>query len=368
MLGYQTPGSERYRNTIMFRFAHPDYFYFLIAVPILMALYTYVRMQSVKAKKLFSSSELFARLAEQHSTRKGGVKAAISILAFTSLVIALANPQVGTRMEEVKQEGVDLFIALDVSKSMLAEDIKPNRLEKAKYEIGNLIERLAGDKIGMIVFSGEAYTQFPLTIDYSAANLLLDVIDVESVPNPGTAIGSAIEQSMKSFNFEDPATKVLVIMTDGENNSGDVIEKAKEAVEKGVRIYTIGLGSPAGAPIPIYNANGQQSDFKRDRSGNVVLTKLDESSLQEIASIGKGKYFRATNSQDELNAIYKEINGLEKREFGAKQFTEYDDKFQYFLFIALILLFIEVILSDKRTEWLAQYNPFRGLRSSKGMK
>ncbi len=352
----------------MFRFAHPDYLYFLTAIPVFIALYAYVRMQSNQAKKLFSTSELFIRLAEQHSTRKGGVKATLFVLAFVLLVIALANPQVGTRMEEVKQEGVDLFIALDVSKSMLAEDIKPNRLEKAKYEIGNLIERLAGDKIGMIVFSGEAYTQFPLTIDYSAANLLLDVIDVESVPNPGTAIGSAIEQAMKSFNFEDPSTKVLVIMTDGENNSGDAIEKAKEAIEKGVKLYTIGLGSPAGAPIPIYNANGQQSDFKRDRAGNVVLTKLDEPSLQEIASIGRGKYFRATNSQDELDAIYKEINGLEKREFGVKQFTEYDDKFQYFLFIAMILLLIEVVLSDKKTEWLAQYNPFRGLRSPKGIQ
>ncbi|MDP1677183.1 MAG: VWA domain-containing protein, partial [Bacteroidota bacterium] len=218
----------------MFRFAHPDYLYFLTAIPVFLALYAYVRMQSVQAKKLFSSSELFTRLAEQHSSRKGGVKAGLFILAFSFLVVALSNPQVGTRMEDVKQEGVDLFIALDVSKSMLAEDIKPNRLEKAKYEIGNLIERLAGDKIGMIVFSGEAYTQFPLTIDYSAASLLLDIVDVESVPNPGTAIGSAIVQSMKSFNFEDPATKVLVIMTDGENNSGDAIEKAKEAVEKGV--------------------------------------------------------------------------------------------------------------------------------------
>lgn len=352
----------------MFRFAHPDYLYLLIVIPFLLVVYGYVRMQSVKAKKLFSTSEMFSRLADQHSTRKGAVKASLFLVAFSLLVIALANPQVGTRMEDVKQEGVDLFIALDVSKSMLAEDIKPNRLEKAKYEIGNLIERLAGDKIGMIVFSGEAYTQFPLTIDYSAAALLLDVVDVESVPNPGTAIGSAIEQSVKSFNFEDPSTKVLVIMTDGENNSGDAIEKAKEAVEKGIRIYTIGLGSSAGAPIPIYNAAGQQSDFKRDRSGNVVLTKLDENSLQEIASIGKGKYFRATNSQDELDAIYKEINGLEKREFGAKQFTEYDDKFQYFLFVALILLLIEVILSDKRTEWLAQYNPFRGLRKPREVK
>ncbi len=348
----------------MFRFAHPDYLYLLLAVPVMIALFLVVRMQSARAKRLFASSELFLRLTEQHSSRKGTVKATLIITAFAMLVVALSNPQVGTRMEEVKQEGVDLYIALDVSKSMLAEDIKPNRLEKAKYEINNLIDRLAGDKIGVIVFSGEAYTQFPLTIDYAAAGLLLDVVDVESVPNPGTAIGSAIAQAMKSFNFEERSSKVLVIMTDGENNSGDAIEQAKAAAEKGVRIYTIGLGSSSGAPIPVYNANEQQVDFKRDRSGNIVLTKLDENSLQEIAAIGKGQYYRATNSQDELDAIYKDINTLEKREFGAKQFTEFDDKFQYFLFTALLLMFIEVILSDKKTEWLAQINPFRGLLRS----
>jgi Ca-activated chloride channel family protein len=352
----------------MFRFAHPDYLYLLFALPLMFALYVVVRMQSGKAKRMFSSSALFVRLSEQHSARKGTVKAALVMLAYVMLVVALSNPQVGTRMEEVKQEGVDMFIALDVSKSMLAEDIKPNRLEKAKYEISNLIDRLAGDKIGIIVFSGEAYTQFPLTVDYAAAGLLLDVIDVESVPNPGTAIGSAIAQSMKSFNFEEASTKVLVIMTDGENNSGDAIEQAKAAAEKGVRLYTIGLGSSSGAPIPIYNGTGQQVDFKRDRSGNVVLTKLDEVSLQEIASIGKGNYYRATNSQDELDAIYKDINTLEKREFGAKQFTEFDDKFQYFLFMAFVFLLIEVILSDKKTEWLAQYNPFRGILHMRRVK
>ncbi len=349
----------------MFRFGQPDYLYFLLLIPLLIGLFTYLRMQQTAAKNKFSSNSLFRRLARYHSGRKGIVKATMTILAYAFLVVALSNPQVGTRMEEVKQEGVDLFIALDVSKSMLAEDIKPNRLEKAKYELGNLIQRLAGDKVGLIVFSGEAFTQFPLTIDYSAASLLLDVVDVEAVPNPGTAIGSAIAQAMKSFNFEDPASKVLIIMTDGENNSGDAIEQAKEAAEKGVRIFTIGLGSPQGAPIPVYNAAGQQVDFKKDRSGTVVLTKLDESSLEEIASIGKGKYFRASNTQDELDAIYKEINGLEKREFGVKKFTEFDDKFQYFLACVLVLLLIEVILSDKKTEWLAQYNQFRGLRGVK---
>ncbi len=352
----------------MFRFAHPDYLYLLAVIPLLLILFAAVRFSAAKARRQFSSAELFRQLAERHSSRKGMVKGGLFIAAYALLVVGLANPQVGTRMEEVKQEGVDMFIALDVSKSMLAEDIKPNRLEKAKYEIKNLIDRLAGDKIGMIVFSGEAYTQFPLTIDYSAASLLLDVVDVESVPNPGTAIGTAIAQAMKSFNFDDPSTKVLVIMTDGENNFGDAVEQATAAAEKGVRIYTIGLGSPAGAPIPVYNAAGQQTDFKRDRSGNIVLTKLDEVTLQEIAAIGKGGYYRATNSQDELDAIYKDINALEKREFGAKQFTEFDDKFQYFLFAALLLLLTEVILSDKKTEWLAKVNPFRGLANMRNIR
>lgn len=349
----------------MFRFGQPEYLYLLLVIPMLLGMFIYLRTQQVSARNKFSSYDLFRRLAQDHSSRKGIIKAALLTLAYTLLVVGLSNPQVGTRMEEVKQEGVDLFIALDVSKSMLAEDIKPNRLEKAKYEVGNLIQRLAGDKVGLIVFSGEAYTQFPLTIDYSAASLLMDVVDVESVPNPGTAIGSAITQAMKSFNFDDQASKVLIIMTDGENNSGDAIEKAKEAAEKGVRIFTVGLGSPQGAPIPVYNASGQQIDFKKDRSGNVVLTKLDEASLEEIASIGKGKYYRASNTQDELDAIYRQINSLEKREYGVKKFTEFDDKFQYFLASALLLLLIEVILSDKKTGWLAQYNPFRGLRGAK---
>jgi Ca-activated chloride channel family protein len=283
------------------------------------------------------------------------------LTAVTFLVIGLANPQVGTRLEDVKQEGVDIFIALDVSLSMKAEDVKPNRLAKAKYEIGNLINRLGGDRIGLIIFSGESYVQFPLTTDYSAANLFLDVVDVESVPNPGTAIGSAVEQAMKSFNWEEPTKKVLVIITDGENNEGDAVAESEDAAKKGVLMYAIGMGSPAGAPIPIYDANGRQVDFKRDRAGNVVLTKLDEVTLEKIATLGNGKYFRASSTQDELDAIYKDINALQKREFGTKQFTDYDDQFQYFIATAFILLLFEVLLSDKRIAWLAKMNPFRSL-------
>ncbi len=349
----------------MIRFAHPEYLYLLLLVPVLVGVFIVIARSSKKARARFSSETMFTRLAEDHSRGKIVFKSILLIFAAIVLPIALANPQVGTRIEDVKQEGVDLFVALDVSRSMLAEDVKPNRLEKAKYELHNLVNKLSGDRIGLILFSGEAYTQFPLTIDYSAADMFLDVVNVESVPTPGTAIGSSIEQALKSFDFDNPSAKVLVIITDGENNSGDAVEQAKEAAGKGVLIYTIGMGSPAGAPIPMHDESGKQVDFRRDRSGNVVLTKLDEVSLEEIASIGKGKYFRATNSQDELDAIYKDVNALQKQEVGAKTFTEFDDKFQYFLFIALLVMLIEVILSDKKTLWLSRINFLRALKEEK---
>ena len=302
---------------------------------------------------------MFSRIASDSSGAKRWIKMLLMTVAMSSVIIALANPQIGMRLEEVKQEGVDIFIALDVSLSMKAEDVKPNRLAKAKYEIGNLIDRLGGDRIGLIVFSGESYVQFPLTTDYSAADIFLDAVDVESVPTPGTAIGSAVEQAAKSFNWDDRTKKVLVIITDGENNEGDAVAQSEDAAKKGVLIYTIGMGSPEGAPIPIYDASGHQVDFKRDRSGNVVLTKLDEATLEKIAALGNGKYYHASNTQDELDAIYKEVNALQKSEFGTKQFTDFEDQFQYFVALGLLLLLIEVLVSDKKISWLDKINPFR---------
>ncbi|MGE5314519.1 MAG: vWA domain-containing protein, partial [Acidobacteriota bacterium] len=222
--------------------------------------------------------------------------------------------------------------------------------------------RLAGDRIGLIVFSGEAYTQFPLTTDYSAANLFLDAVDVESVPNPGTAIGQAIDQAMRSFNMDDPTAKVLVIITDGENTEGDAAGQAEDAAKKGVLIYTIGMGSPEGAMIPLYDAQGRAQDFKRDRSGNPVLTKLDEAGLQKLAGIGNGKYYRASNSQNELDEIYNNINALQKREFGTKRFTDFEDKFQYFLLFGIIALAVEAMMTDRKVPWLEKINPFKRLQ------
>jgi Ca-activated chloride channel family protein len=336
----------------MVRFAHEDYLMLLAVVPVLLALGWWVSRLRKKAVAKFATPAMLEKLAPAASRYKGPVKFGIQLFAVAVLILALADLQVGTRLEEVKQEGVEIFLALDLSLSMKAEDIKPNRLEKAKLEIRNLIDRLGGDRIGLVVFAGKAYTQFPLTTDYSAANLFLDVIDVDAVSTPGTAIGSAIEQAMASFDFKDPTTKVIVVITDGENTDGDVFEAAEAAAAKGVMIYAIGMGSPTGAPIPL-TTNAGVSDFKRDRMGEVVVTKLDEASLERIALTGKGKYFRASSSQDELDAIYKDVNALQKKEFGVKQFTDYEDRFQYFLGFALLLLVLELLLSENKTPWLS---------------
>jgi len=337
----------------MVRFVNEEYLYVLLVIPAVLLLAWWVWHVRRRAVERFATPQMIRRLAPAASAFKRPVKIGLMLLAAALLILALANLQVGTRLQEVKQEGVDIFIALDLSLSMKAEDIKPNRLEKAKLEIRNLIERLRGDRIGLVVFAGEAYTQFPLTSDYSAANLFLDVLDVDAVSLPGTAIGIAIERATESFDFKEQTSKVIVVITDGENTEGDVFEAAEAAAAKGVLLYTVGMGSPTGAPIPVYAASGRQSDFKRDRVGNVVVSKLDEATLEKIALIGKGKYFRGTTSQDELDAIYKDVSALQKKEFGVKQFTDFEDRFQFFLAPALLLLLLEFLLSENKTPWLS---------------
>jgi len=341
----------------MIRFAQPDTLYLLAILPALGLLFWLSARLRRAAMERFGNLPLLTRLSDAAGNAKRMAKVVLILLAVGMVIVGLANPQVGTRMEEVKQEGIDLFIALDVSLSMKAEDVKPNRLEKARLELHTLIDRLGGDRIGLIVFAGDAFTQFPLTTDYSAANLFLDAIDVDVVPVPGTNIGAAIERAIESFDFEEPTTKAIAIITDGENTEGDAFDAATAAAEKGVLIYTIGLGSPAGAPIPMYSASGRQTDFKRDKMGNVVVTKLDEMGLEKLATIGNGKFFRATTGQDELEEIYKSLSVLEKREFGTKRFTDYEDRFQWFLAAALLLLIGELLLSERRSAWIARWNP-----------
>ncbi|MDZ7766578.1 MAG: VWA domain-containing protein [Melioribacteraceae bacterium] len=289
-------------------------------------------------------------LMPYYSKVKGFVKYGLVTFSFVLLVFALANPQVGSKVEEVKQAGIDVYILLDVSNSMKAEDIKPNRLDKAKHEISKLINRLRGDRIGLIVFAGQAFVQFPLTTDYSAADMFLTAVDHETVPQQGTAIAPAIELALQSFKHDEETQKAIVIITDGEDHEGNLTEMVEEAIDEGVVTYTIGMGSPTGSPIPVYNSAGQRIDYKKDRDGKVVLTKLDENTLQEIARVGNGSYYRSSNSSDELELIYNDLSKLEETEYGTTRITDYEDRYYYFLIPALILLIAELFISQRKSQ------------------
>lgn len=344
----------------MFRFANPEYLLALWAIPVLAALFWYLTINRKKLLEKFAQKELHKIINPTSSGYKRIIKFGLILIALGLLIFAAANPQVGTKMTEVKQTGIDVFILLDVSYSMMAEDIKPNRLEKAKFQISNLIQKLRGDRIGLIVFSGEAYVQIPLTTDYSAANLFLSAVDVNTVPQPGTAIASAINMALRSFDTLS-TEKVIVIISDGEDHEGDLTSAVKEAVSKGIKVYTIGLGSPDGTPIPVYDSRGRMMGFKKDRAGNTVLTKLNEDILKQIASDGNGKYFRGTNYEDYLDRIYKELSELEQTEYGVKKVTDYEDRFYYFLFPAILLLIIEFFISDMRSRFFTRLSKKLGL-------
>lgn len=336
----------------MIRFAHSEYLYALYLLPVLIIIFLITQRKQTKQLLDFAGIKLHKVLLPFRSTFKVIVKFSMTITAMLLIIIALANPQIGSKIEEVKQVGIDVYILLDVSLSMTAEDIKPNRLEKAKHQIARLVQKLRGDRIGLIIFSGEAYVQFPLTTDYSAANLFLSAVDVNSVPQAGTAIEPAINLALNSFKRDSDTKKAIVIITDGEDHEGNIMKIVEEAAGDGIQTYTIGLGSPSGVPIPIYNSSGVQVGYKKDRRGNVVLTKLDENTLQEIANIGNGKYYRATNTEDKLDLIYADLGKIEATEFGATRITEYEDRFYYFLIPGLLLLLAEFFVSSRKSKFM----------------
>jgi len=342
----------------MIRFAHSEYLYLLVLLPLLLVLFWWAVKMRARGLSRFGNPDILQKLMPAESKYKRTLKFFILSTAIGFLILGIANPQIGTKMEEVKREGVDVIIALDVSNSMKAEDIKPNRLENAKREISHLLDKLQNDRIGLIVFAGDSYLQLPLTMDYSSARLILGTIDVDVVPIPGTAIGSALKLAMKSFAAGEKKHKVIIIISDGENHEDDAIAAAKEANGEGVIVHTIGMGLSDGVPIPVYQGDSQVG-FKKDQDGNAVVTKLDEQGMRQIAEAGGGTYVRASNQQDELETIFKEVQTMEKKEFGAKIFTEYEDRFQYFLAVALILLCIEYFIGERKNKWLAKWSFFR---------
>jgi Ca-activated chloride channel family protein len=311
------------------------------------------------ALALFGDNRLVKELMHSFSKRRTQIKNIFTILIFILLVIGIANPQVGAKMEEVKREGVDLMIAIDLSNSMMAEDIKPNRLERAKLAISRLIDKLEGDRIGLIVFAGEAYVQLPITTDYSAAKLFLSTVNTNIVPTQGTEIAKAIDLSVQSFDMENAQNKAIIIITDGESHDEKAIESAEKANELGIFIHTLGMGLSKGGPIPIYNKYGNRTGYRKDREGNTIVSKLNENLLRQIANAGVGTYVRANNSKAGLSALFAEINKMEKKEIGTMVFTEYKDRFQLFISLALLLLLTDLILLGRRNKWSNRINFYK---------
>jgi len=347
----------------VFQFASPEYFYGLLMIPLFIIIFVLMLSWRKKALIRFGDMKLVNRLIPDKSNSSAIIKFFMLMLAYTFIIFALANPQIGSKLEKVERKGIDIVIAIDVSNSMLAQDIKPNRLLRARQSISKLIDKLKNDRIGIVVFAGNAYTQLPVTTDYSAAKLFLSTINTDIVPTQGTAIAEAIELATESFD-ENNHEKAIIIITDGEDHEGDAIQAATAAAEKGIRIYTIGMGLPEGGPIPVFNKSGDQTGFKKDLKNNTVITKLNETMLQQIASAGNGKYVRANNAQTGLSIIFDEINQLEKTEFESRVFSDYEDRFQYLLAPALLLLLFEFIILERRGRRFRNVNLFGERRNT----
>ncbi len=330
----------------MLRFENTIYFYGLIAIPIFLLLFLLMMRWRKKSLKLFGNYDLIKQLSPLLPKYKHQIKFFLFVLAFTFLILGLANLQLGSKLEKVKRSGIDIIIALDVSKSMLAEDVKPNRLLRAQRFVSKIIDGMQNDRVGLIVFAGNAYLQMPLTTDYAAAKMFLSTVNTEMVPTQGTALSDAIGQAMTAFKAGEQQHKALVIITDGEDHEADALEMAKSAASEGVSIFTVGVGSAQGAPIPIYRRN-TQVDFKRDKGGEIVLSKLNEVILQQISVAGNGQYIHLSGGNNDVDYLIKELGSIEKKDFEERVYTDYDDKFQYFLGVALLLLILEFLISER---------------------
>jgi len=337
----------------MYRLDNIEYLYALGFIPVLILLFIFARRWRRNALEKFGETRMISQLMQSTSSVKPLLRFILFIFAMLFLIIGLVNPQIGSKLEEVKREGSDIVICLDVSNSMKAEDFKPNRLEKAKQAIEKLIDKLNNDRIGIIVFAGESYVQLPITTDYAAAKLFSENIDCNAVQTQGTVISSAIELAEKSFGTEEGKNKSIVIISDGESHDDDAVAAARAAAEKGTVIHTIGLGSPDGVPIPVYK-NKIQIGFKKDKEGNTVVSKLNEGAMEEIAAAGNGVYVRATQGEIGLLAIQERINKMDKKTFDAKIYTDYEDRFQIFIALALLLLLVESAITERKSVWWAK--------------
>lgn len=341
----------------MYQLETPIYFYLLLAIPFVVVLAVLVFIWKKRTQKKFANAELLKKLSPNQSSFKSGTKVLLFCLAMACLCFALVNPKVGTKLETVKREGVDVVFALDVSKSMLAEDIAPNRIEKAKQIITQTINSLGGDRIGIIGYAGSAFPQVPITTDFSSAKLFLSGMNTSMVSSQGTAINETIRMAETYYNDEEQTNRVLFIVSDGEDHEGNFLETAAAANKMGIRIFTIGIGTLQGGPIPI-KRNGVLQSYKRDSNGEQVITRLGQENLVDIAETADGEYIDGTNTKEVIDRVTAILNGMDKKEFEAKQFTDFKDQFQWFLAAGLFLLVLDVLLLERKTRWLKKLNLF----------
>ena len=336
----------------MIHFEHKEYLWLLLGLAVLAAAWVWGVAKQRRRQENWANSGMFGRLIPDRSRWRPVIKMVLFLLGLAFLIIAIANPQVGTRMEKGKRSGSDVAICLDLSNSMMAEDVQPNRLERGKRVVTSLLNSLGGDRVSLVAFAGSSFIQMPLTADYSAAKLFLDDMDCSLIADQGTAIGDAIEKAMQTLGYGDAdnewqrgKNRAIVIITDGENHEDDAVSAARSAAREGVRVCTIGMGLPEGVPIP----EGRRGNYKRDRNGNVVMTHLGEQMLREVAKAGDGIYVRASNTNSGLGDITRLIAGLDKEDFEEAQFAVYESRYQYPLAAALLCLLAEVLIFERRS-------------------
>lgn len=341
----------------MYQLEQPIYFYILLAIPLVLVCYALLWVWKKSVRRKFVDKELLDKLSPNRSVFKPVLKIIVFCLAIACLGFALVNPKVGTKLENVKREGVDIVFALDVSKSMLVEDIAPNRLDKSKQLITQIINNLAGDRVGIIGYAGSAFPQVPITTDFAAAKLFLSGMNTDMVSSQGTAITEAIELAQTFYDDEEQTNRILFLVSDGEDHGGNIPKIAEEAAEKGIRIFTIGVGTVEGGPIPI-KKNGILQYYLRDQNNEQVISRLGEETLKEIAEITKGEYLYGANTKEVVERVKEILNAMDKKEFETKQFTDFKDQFQWFLAGALFLLVLDVLLLERKTVWVQKLNLF----------
>ena len=341
----------------MYQLDEKIWFWLLLIIPVVILFFIILQVWKQKAQRKFSDRKLLSILAPNRSLFKSLLKITIICLGLICLIIALVNPKIGTKLETIKREGVDIVFAVDVSKSMLAEDIAPNRLEKSKQLVTQIINNLASDRIGIIAYAGKAFPQLPITTDYASAKMFLQNMNTDMLSSQGTAIDEAIQLAKTYFDDEEQTNRVLIIISDGEDHGDRAVSVAEEASKEGIKIFTIGVGNSKGGPIPI-KRNGIILSYKKDIDGETVITKLDEQTLQNIAQEANGAYINGENTNQVVEEIGEILNKMDKQEFEAKQIAEFKDQFQWFLGFAFFFLFLDVFLLERKTEWIKKLNLF----------